>query len=375
MRIGVDARELAGRPTGVGRYLSGLLRQWTTSTDARGHEFLLYVPTMTETHAVSSTVEGAHLVPACPEALVPGIRVLAGAGGTLWEQRDLPRAAGRDRVDVLFSPAYSTPLFTRIARVVALHDVSFAAHPEWFRWREGIRRRVLARRSAAAARAVVTISQFSKNEIARHLGVDDRRVHVIPPGLDAPAGCSAGTGRADSIVLLFVGSVFNRRHVPDLIRAFARVARHHPDASLHIVGENRTHPHQDLQRVIAAEQVGSQVCCHQYVQEAQLQDLYARARAFAFLSEYEGLGLTPLEALGAGIPSVLLDTPVARESCGDAAAYVPTTTVADVAPAIERMLYDDPARRTVLAAAPGVVGRYVWARAAADTLRVITGAP
>ena len=48
------------------------------------------------------------------------------------------------------------------------------------------------------------------------------------------------------------------------------------------------------------------------------------ARAFAFLSEYEGLGLTPLEALAAGVPPVLLDTPVARESCGDAALYVPT---------------------------------------------------
>ncbi len=45
--------------------------------------------------------------------------------------------------------------------------------------------------------------------------------------------------------------------------------------------------------------------------------------AFAFLSEYEGLGLTPLEALAAGVPPVLLDTPVARESCGDAALYVP----------------------------------------------------
>ena len=45
--------------------------------------------------------------------------------------------------------------------------------------------------------------------------------------------------------------------------------------------------------------------------------LYGSARAFAFLSEYEGLGLTPLEALAAGVPPVLLDTPVARESCGE----------------------------------------------------------
>ena len=50
--------------------------------------------------------------------------------------------------------------------------------------------------------------------------------------------------------------------------------------------------------------------------------LYARASVFAFLSEYEGFGLTPLEALAAGVPPVVLDTPVAREVYGDAAVFV-----------------------------------------------------
>ena len=60
-----------------------------------------------------------------------------------------------------------------------------------------------------------------------------------------------------------------------------------------------------------------------YVADEELAALYARPRAFAFLSEYEGFGLTPLEALAAGVPLVVLDTPVAREVYGDAAAYVP----------------------------------------------------
>ena len=59
---------------------------------------------------------------------------------------------------------------------------------------------------------------------------------------------------------------------------------------------------------------------------------YGSARAFAFLSEYEGLGLTPLEAMAAGVPAVLLDTAVARESCRDAALYVPAGDV----PAVTR---------------------------------------
>ena len=100
--------------------------------------------------------------------------------------------------------------------------------------------------------------------------------------------------------MLFVGSIFNRRHVVDLIRAFAEVARAHPDASLDIAGDNRSYPHEDVAAAIAREQVGHQIRWHQYVSDEQLADLYQRARAFAFLSEYEGLGLTPLEALDGG---------------------------------------------------------------------------
>src|SRR5207342_3182511 len=107
------------------------------------------------------------------------IRLVSGSGGTLWEQRDLRRALVSDGVDVLFSPAYSTPLLTYVPRVVALHDISFAARPEWFGWREGTRRRFLARQSAKVANTVVTISAFSKVEIVSRFGISPEKVTVI----------------------------------------------------------------------------------------------------------------------------------------------------------------------------------------------------
>ena len=86
----------------------------------------------------------------------------------------------------------------------------------------------------------------------QRFGVAEERVHAIPHGASRPLSGPAST-RADPVVL-FVGSIFNRRRVPDLIRAFGRVARAHPDASLEIVGDNRSHPHQDLPAIIAAEE-------------------------------------------------------------------------------------------------------------------------
>ena len=70
-------------------------------------------------------------------------RVVPGSGGTWWEQVQLPRAAAADHLDVFFAPQYSAPLALKTPTVVAIHDVSFAAHPEWFRTREGARLRWL----------------------------------------------------------------------------------------------------------------------------------------------------------------------------------------------------------------------------------------
>jgi hypothetical protein len=51
--------------------------------------------------------------------------------------------------------------------VLTVHDVSFCAHPEWFSWREGTRRRTITGVAARRAARVLTVSQFSKDEIVR----------------------------------------------------------------------------------------------------------------------------------------------------------------------------------------------------------------
>jgi glycosyltransferase involved in cell wall biosynthesis len=354
MRIGVDARELGGRPTGAGRYLAGLLREWAVDENARRHEFVLYAP-----EAVTIELDSRRFA----TRLVPGGR------GTWWEQVRLPRSAAADHLDVFFSPAYSVPLGLKVPAVVAMHDLSFFAHPEWFRTREGARRRWLARASAARAGGVVTISEFSRREIAERLGVPDSRLHVIPPGIAAAA--AAGPADAGAERVLFVGSIFNRRHVPDLIRSFGTLARRRSGASLDLVGENRSYPHEDVSRAIAAEDLDGRIQWHRYASDEQLDRLYGEARAFAFLSEYEGLGLTPLEALAAGVPPVLLDTPVARESCGEAALYVARGDLAGTADALEQALADPAVRSRLLAAAPAALARYQWPQAARQTLAVI----
>jgi glycosyltransferase involved in cell wall biosynthesis len=350
VRIGIDARELCGRPTGVGRYLRGLLNEWAASDQARPHEFVLYSPEPVNVRRFAT-------------------RLVPGPGGTWWEQVRMPAVAARDHLDVFFAPAYTAPLFRRVPTVVTIHDVSFKAHPEWFAARDGIRRRWLSRQAAFGARAVITVSQFSRRELVDHFDVAESSIHVIPWGVTPPPPSAAPAHGGASV--LYVGSVFNRRHVPDLIRAFAPIAHRHPHASLDIVGDNRSYPPQDLPGAIAGEGLTGRVRWRAWVTDEELGALFGAARAFAFLSEYEGLGFPPLEALAARVPPLLLDTPVARESCGDAALYVSLDDVAGTTLALERLLFDEAVRERILTAAPLVLARYSWPRAARETLDVL----
>jgi len=354
MRIGIDARELSGRPTGAGRYLGGLLREWATDERARRHEFVLYAP------ARLGIELDSHRFAA---------RLVEGSPNTWWEQVRLPSIAKRDHLDVFFGPAYAIPLQLAVPAVVAIHDVSFMAHPEWFRMREGMRRRFLARHSARLARAIITISEFSRRELIDTLGAPEERVHVIPPGVNGSPSAAANLGLDERV--LFVGTILNRRHVPDLIRSFSLVARHRSAATLDLIGDDRTYPPEDLQQTIRAENLDGRIRWHRYVSEAELSDFYRGARAFAFLSEYEGFGLTPIEALAAGVPPVLLDTPVARETCGQAALYVPAGNISATTSALERVLFDTEVRARILSAAPAVLARFSWPDAARRTLRIL----
>lgn len=360
MRIAIDARELAGQVTGVGRYLTELLKAWNESAEGQQHEFVALA------HAPIS------LPPLSRLRLVTELR--PGSGGTAWEQLVLPRLLRASHADVLFAPAYTAPLTPAVPVVVTVHDVSFCAHPEWFSWREGLRRRLLTRRAARAAARVVTVSRFSRDEIVRHLGVSPAQVEVIYSGPSAVAAARPPEAESRQRLLLYVGSVLARRHVAELVDGFARLARRRPEVHLAIVGDARGVPRVDVASRVRAAGVESRVTVRGYVTDAELSDLYARASAFAFLSSYEGFGLTPLDAIAAGIPAVVLDTPVAREIYGDAALRLATPDPVQIEHALERALFDSTERARLIQAGRDTSDRYSWTDSARQTLAALARA-
>jgi glycosyltransferase involved in cell wall biosynthesis len=355
MRIAIDVRELCGRTTGVGRYVSEILTAWNEIPAAAAHQLIFCAPQEVD-------------VSAWPRL---DIKTASAAGaGTAWEQFALPRLLADTGAELLWAPAYTGPIRSPVPMVLTVHDVSFAAHPEWFSWREGLRRRVVTRLAARRAVRVLTVSDFSKEEIVRHLRVDENKIEVIYSGVRPLAATPAASPGA--AIVLYVGSIFNRRHVPELIDGFARMAHRRSDVRLEIVGDNRTHPQVDVDALVAQSGAAPRIRVRSYVTDAELAALYAEAAAMVFLSDYEGFGFTPLEALAAGVPIVVLDTPVAREIYGPAAVYVPSADPVLVDAALERVIFDAEERARLRDAAATVLPRYQWPECAHRTLQAMT---
>jgi len=295
LRIGIDAREVSGEPTGVGRVVAGLLGAWPEDD-----ELLLYS---------RRPLPWEYLGGRRRSRVIPGPRRLP---GSVWEQTLLPRRLRGDRVAALFSPAYSMPVLAPCGVVVGMHDCAWEARPWEFGWRQRWRRRWAARSACRRAAFLLVGSRFSAAEVRHWYQVPSERIVTAPYGVgDAFRPVSdehlARVRTAHGLegpALLFVGAPLGRRDVGGLIDAIVELRRDRPTLQLWIVGpERRDSPR--LRELDAA--ASAAVRWLGYVPEEDLPAVYAAATVVAYPSAYEGFGLPVLEALACGTPVVASD--------------------------------------------------------------------
>lgn len=364
--MGIDARELQGKPTGTGRYLRNLLRVWTRDTSDR---FVAYFggPDPVDPGLDPLRVRRRSLGPLASDNL-------------LWQERLLPRAAGSDGLDVFFSPAYTCPLRLRIPRVTAVHDLSYFSYPQDFGFLHAWKRRFLVALSLHASRRVLACSAFTRRELtSRFPALADRVVHVpLGPDDDLPAPPSREEARrrlglAGPLVLT-VGSLFNRRCIPELLRAVSLLGPGPSRLVLDVVGDDRTHPKLDLAALVLRLDLGAHVRLSGFVDEAGLADRYAAADAAVFLSEYEGFGLPALEAASRGVPLVVSDRPSLGEVFGEAALVVDPRNEREIAGALARVLGEPALRKRLVERGRALASRHSWTRTAALTRDALVAA-
>lgn len=305
MRLGVNARFLGARPTGVQRFARELVRALAGAAE----------PTL----LVPRGIDAAENLPA-------GLPVVAGAlPGPVWEQVELPRAARRAGVDVVLHPASSAPCWGG-PHVVVLHDVLPLVRPDDFTRRYRLWARIAHVAAARRAAAVVTVSEWSADRIAEHAGIPRARITVVPQGagpLDRPAtpervAEARRRHRLDEPYFLAVTGGDPRKGAAFLEEVWAGWA----DADrprLVLVGGAHAHVH----RARTPRPDGPGVRRLGHVPDEDLRALYTGAIALLHAAPAEGFGRPPLEALACGTRVVVAPYGPAREVLGDHAAVVP----------------------------------------------------
>jgi glycosyltransferase involved in cell wall biosynthesis len=358
LRVGIDARILTETaPMGVSRFMAALFR--AVSDLAPQHEYFLYVR---DTSFRDPFFTSAPFVP----------RILAGnpilTSPLVWQQLYLPWRAWRDRVDVLFSPYYCGPLYAPMPQVVCICDISFSVFPRDFPSWLQFKPKLLARPSSWRAAKVMTISEFSRQELLRVYGLPPEKVVVIHAGVEAQywrrerAQLEPSPRRSFEFpFFLFIGSLLPRRQVDAVVQALARLP-----VSYHLVvaGERDATKLAQLKATAARWQVAERVMCVGHVSDTELEMLYAHAVALVSPSTYEGFGLPVLEAMAHGTPVIAWDIPVMREVVGGAGVLLPCGRIEDLAQAMRRFGEDAQFRLNFREKGRRRLQRFSWREAA-----------
>jgi alpha-1,3-rhamnosyl/mannosyltransferase len=385
VRIGVDGGCWSnGR--GYGRFARELLRAMVALAPEDEWVFLL-----DEQTADGFDLDGARVV-AVRQRAMPSRAAAADGYRSPGDLLRFTRAVWREKPAVFFSPSVYTffPLPPRVPAVVAIHDVIAERYPELtlptararLFWRAKVR---LARLQAAA---VITVSEYSADELVRVLGIPRERIHVVEPAPAAayrPGSSEAEIAQAVARFGLkandgwftYVGGFNPHKRVDRLVRAHAQVVRLMPDAAPHLLLVGSVEGdvfHRNVEEIRAAtRESGTEGLVHWagYVPDDQLRHLHAGARALVLVSEAEGFGLPAVEAAACAtpviatrrspLPGLLAGGGIFVEP-GDEAALVDAMTLLATEPARR----DELGRRAARAAA-----RLTWANGAAAALAVL----
>ncbi|HWV86403.1 MAG TPA: glycosyltransferase family 1 protein [Capillimicrobium sp.] len=290
------------------------------------------------------------------------------------EQQHLPRLARRAGVDLVHSLANTAPLWGRFRRVVTVNDLIHRFFPDTH---GGVKARGMALLVPLAIRRadrVITISAATADDLVRELGTPRGKIDVVPLGVGTTAGRAvapaAGVrGRLDAgerPIALSVSAKRPHKNLPRLLEALALIpAERRP--VLVVPGYGTFH---DDALAADVERLGiaGDVRMLGWVDDAELEALYAEAAVFVFPSLYEGFGLPVLEAMARGVPVACSDRGSLREVAGDAARVFDPEQPRAIAAAIEAILADDALADRLRTAGRAQAARFTWPKAAQGVL-------
>ncbi len=363
MRIVIDARMVASKNYGIGRYMYNLIENLIPL--ASRDEFTLLV----------NDDFLRPLVGRAPnfELLNVNIKWLS-----LAEQFRLPRVLGRLRPDLFHAASFAVPLVQPCRTVATIYDLIHLVFPEHYTLLHRLYFRLVLPRALRRAAKVITISRCSRGDLVSYYGLPENKIAIVYPAVEEkfrPAGDRRALAdfkrrhRLPDRFVLYVGNRKRHKNLAGLLAAFAKLG---PEARSHrLVLSGR--PDEATALLAGRYGIADRLAYAPDVSDDELPLLYGAADVFVFPSLYEGFGLPPLEALACGTPTVVSNTSALPEVVGAAALQADPCDPDGLAAAIGRVLSDGDLARRLRELGPRRAAEFSWRKCAEETLAVYHG--
>ncbi len=246
-----------------------------------------------------------------------------------------------------------------------VHDMTCRLMPELHTPANVQADRTHADRVLRCASGLIAVSENTKNDTVRLLGVDPEIVEVIYPGVaeayfEAAGGDVSGMKKAYGLhrpYLLYVGTIEPRKNLDTLIDAYGELGDLRKEFDLIVIGSAGWSAEKTMQRLRSGEHG---VRYLGYVPEDDLPVLMAGAAVFVYPSLYEGFGFPVAQAMACGVPVVVSGVSSLPEVVGDAGLLVDPRSVVELEAALRRLLTDPNLRNELATKGRGRAGRFRW---------------
>ncbi|GBD36379.1 D-inositol 3-phosphate glycosyltransferase [bacterium HR36] len=397
MRVLVNVWSGLGPPAGVGHYarqLVAALQQTAAAGDAaivfpqgglaRWYQGRTQAPDPRRGFAGRQT--GALQVSfqwlSCGASWMNGASIAAREALRWYLGRRLRSQLRTVRADLYHEPNF-VPLCFDVPTAITVHDLSPILFPQWHpsyrvRWLEKY-----LERSLIHAQHILTVSEFTRQELIKHCGIAPERIQVTYPGVRSRLRpCSRSQVRfalaklgLPTDYLLFVGTLEPRKNLELVLRAYLRLPRSYRQAVPFVLVGKYGWQAERLAELIATTGPSEGIYSLGYVPEDWLVALYNGARALVYPSLYEGFGLPPMEMLACGGQVIVADLPVFRETLASYAIRVPADDADAWYGLLRRLVVHGECTAAPNWAAVVWAGRFTWENCARQTWQAFTSPP
>ncbi len=326
LSIGIDGYEAnTQHRVGIGQYAFQLLHA-VTNLDTE-NQYTIYLPQPPRSDFPKESSSWKYVV---------------GKPGQLWTILQLPKLIDKKH-NVFFSPTHYAPWFTPIPKVLSVMDLSYLHFPQMFRRKDLYQLKYMGGYSISRAAKILTISEFSKNEIISRYHKNINDVVVTYPGLSPALSSKLSPAESKHVVkkygiskdyLLFVGTLQPRKNITRLIEAYDSLDT---DVYLVLIGK-KGWLYEPILKAIKNAKKSAKIKLLDFVSTDDLPAFYQETSCFVLPSLYEGFGLPVLEALRYGCPVVVSHTSSLPEVAGQAGIYVDPVDTRSIANGITKAL-------------------------------------